>query len=142
MLVQVKKLVKLILGHMSPFSFFSVSRSRLPWMANIQLNYSVLNSYLAVPTLYYGTAKQPRTRKVVCAILHMLGENSPFVVFSCILNTTFKVQIYEKIFVSFNCSLFVCRLFGVHIFILYIHPSQSADNQGNTKTSAIFGERW
>ena len=134
MLVQVKKLVKLILGHMSPFSFFSVSRSRLPWMANIQLNYSVLNSYLAVPTLYYGTAKQPRTRKVVCAILHMLGENSPFVVFSCILNTTFKVQIYEKIFVSFNCSLFVCRLFGVRhsCFIFTIHRAQTIEaTQGN-----------
>ena len=141
MLVQVKKLVKLILGHMSPFSFFSVSRSRLPWMANIQLNYSVLNSYLAVPTLHYGTAKQSHTRRVVCAILHMLGENSPFVVFSCILNTTFKVQIYERIFVPINCSLFVCRLFGVHIFILYIHPSQSAGDQGDTRKSAIYSER-
>ena len=100
--------------------------------------YYVLNSYLAVPILHYGTAKQTRTRKVVCASLHMLGENSPFVVFSCILNTTFKVQIYEKNIVPINCSLFVCRLFGVHIFILYIHPSQSAGDRGNTRKSVIF----
>ena len=103
--------------------------------------YYVLNSYLAVPILHYGTAKQTRTRKVVCASLHMLGENSPFVVFSCILNTTFKVQIYEKNIVPINCSLFVCRLFGVHIFILYIHPSQSAGDRGDTRKSAIFSER-
>jgi len=126
--------VQIDIGPYESFSFFSVSRSRLLWMANIQLNYSVLNSYLAVPTMRYGAVNQSCARKVVCAILHMLGETSHFVVSSCILNTTFKVQINERIFVSIDCSLFVCRLFGVRrsCFLFTIHRVQVIKaTQGN-----------
>ena len=98
--------------------------------------YYVLNSYLAVPILHYGTAKQTRTRKVVCASLHMLGENSPFVVFSCILNTTFKVQIYEKILyqliVVFLCA--DCLEYIFSYFISTLHRAQAIEaTQGNLR---------